>query len=45
MTYLIRFVLSDDFLELSGNCPEQLRLYGSSEGGVGSLWVWELEGC
>jgi hypothetical protein len=27
----------DDFFELSGTWPEWLRLYASSEGGVGSL--------
>jgi hypothetical protein len=30
-------VYFDDFFELSGNWPEWLRLYASSEGGVGSL--------
>ncbi len=27
----------DDFFELSGNWPEWLRIYASSEGGAGSL--------
>jgi hypothetical protein len=30
-------VYFDDFFELSGNWPEWLRLYASSEGGAGSL--------
>ncbi len=30
-------VYFDDFFELSGNWPEWLRLYASSDGGVGSL--------
>jgi hypothetical protein len=30
-------VYFDDFFELSGNWPEWLRLYASSEGGMGSL--------